>query len=184
MKHEALQDAVSMIDDKFIEEAQKPFSKRKTAPTAIKICFAAAACAAAVCAFVFFPRGKAADILVFGENPSVSPVAIRSYDNEAGVIRAYAVESVDIPVNITSSDKSVVSISGGTLCFEGNKELACDADYELELFGNASLVWNVPLDDRSAEFTLTAQTGNHSRVLALSFDESENKWTVREKSAN
>ena len=50
MKNEALQDAVSMIDDKYIEEAQKPFAKRKTASTAIKICFAAAACAAAVCA--------------------------------------------------------------------------------------------------------------------------------------
>ena len=67
MKNEALQDAISMLDDKYIEEAQKPFAKRKTAPTAIKICFAAAACAAAVCAFVFFPRGRAADILVFGE---------------------------------------------------------------------------------------------------------------------
>ena len=182
MKNEALQDAISMLDDKYIEEAQKPFAKRKTAPMAIKICFAAAACAAAVCAFVFFPRGRAADILVFGENPSASPIAVRSYDNEAGVIRAYAVESVDIPVNITSSDKSVVSISGGTLYVEGAKGNVCNSDFEL--FGNASLVWNVPLDDRSAEFTLTAQTGNHSRVLALSFDEGENKWTVREKSSN
>ena len=65
---------------------------------------------------------------------------------------------------------------------EGAKENVCNSDFEL--FGNASLVWNVPLDDRSAEFTMTAQTGNHSRVLALSFDESENKWTVREKSSN
>lgn len=184
MKNEALTNAVSMLDDKYIEEAQKPFAKRKTAPTAIKICFAAAACAAAVCAFVFFPRGRAADILVFGENPSASPVAVRSYDNEVGVIRAFAVEYLDIPVSITSSDKSVVSISGGSLHPDGDKENVLGADEPLELNGNASLVWTVPLDDKTVEFTLTAQTGNHSRVITLSFDESENKWTVREKSAN
>lgn len=184
MKNEALQDAVSMIDDKYIEEAQKPFAKRKIAPTAIKICFAAAACAAAVCAVVFIPHGKAADILVSGKNPSASPVAVRSYDNEVGVIRAFAVEYIDIPVSITSSEKSVVGISGGTLCVEGDKENVYNADFELELFGNASLVWTVPLGERSDEYELTLRTGKHTRVLALSFDEGENKWTVREKSAN
>ena len=55
MKHEAFSEAVSMIDDRFVEEAQKPFRKRKSAP-AIKLCFAAAACAAAICAFLFIPR--------------------------------------------------------------------------------------------------------------------------------
>ena len=184
MKNEALQDAVSMIDDKYIEEAQKPFAKRKTASTAIKICFAAAACAAAVCAVVFIPHGKAADILISGKNPSASPVAVRSNDSEVGIIRAFAVEYIDIPVSINSSEKNVVSISGGTLYIEGAKETVYDADFELELFGNASLVWTVPLDDKTAEFTLTAQTGNHSRVITLSFDESENKWTVSEKSVN
>ena len=184
MKNEAFTNAVSMLDDKFVEEAQKPFAKRKTAPTAIKICFAAAACAAAVCAFVLFPRGKAADILVFGENPSASPVAVRSYDNEGNVILGFAIEHLDIPISVTSSEKSVVRISGGSLHFDGDKENALGADEPFELNGNASLVWTVPLNDKTAEFTLTAQTGNHSRVLTLSFDKSENKWTVREKSAN
>lgn len=184
MKNEALQDAVSMIDDKYIEEAQKPFAKRKTSSTAIKICFAAAACAAAVCAVVFIPHGKAADILISGKNPSASPVAVRSNDSEVGIIRAFAVEYIDIPVSINSSEKNVVSISGGTLYIEGAKETVYDADFELELFGNTSLVWTVPLDDKSAEYELTAQTGNHTRVLVLSFDESENKWTVSEKSVN
>ena len=184
MKNDALQEAVSMIDDKYVEEAQKPFQRRKSAPTAIKICFAAAACAAAVCAVVFIPHGKAADILVSGKNPSASPVAVRSYDNEVGVIRAFAVEYIDIPVSITSSEKSVVGISGGTLCVEGDKENVYNADFELELFGNASLVWTVPLGERSDEYELTLRTGKHTRVLALSFDEGENKWTVREKSAN
>lgn len=184
MKNEALQEAVSMIDDKYVEEAQKPFQKRRTAPTALKICLAAAACAAAVCAVVFIPHGKAADILVSGKNPSESPVAVRSYDNEVGVIRAFAVEYVDIPVSITSSEKSVVEISDGTLHVEGDKENVFNADFELELFGNASLVWTVPLGDASTEYELTVQTGNHSRVLALSYDESEKKWTVREKSVN
>lgn len=183
MKNEALQDAVSMLDDKYIEEAQQPFPKRKIAPTAIKICLAAAACAAAVCAVMFIPHGRAADILVFGKNPSASPVAVRSCDNEVGVIRAFAVEYLDIPVSISSSDKTVVGISGGTLYVEGDKENVYNADFELELFGNASLVWTVPLGDSSVEYELTAQTGKHSRVLTLSFDESENKWTVCEKSA-
>lgn len=184
MKNEALQEAVSMIDDKYVEEAQKPFQKRRTAPTALKICLAAAACAAAVCAVVFIPHGKAADILVSGKNPSASPVAVRNYDNEVSVIRAYAVEYIDIPVSIASTEKSVVSISGGTLYVEGNKETVYDAGFELELFGNASLVWTVPLDNKSAEFELTSQTGRHTRVLTLSFNESENGWTVSEKSVN
>ena len=184
MKNEALQEAVSMIDDKYVEEAQKPFPKRKAAPTAIKICLAAAACAAAVCAVLFIPQGKAVDILVSGKNPSESPVSVRSYDNEAGVIRAFAVEYIDIPVSITSSDKTVVGISDGTLYVEDDKESVYNADFELELFGNASLVWTVPLSDRSVEYEFTAQMGKHSRVLTLSFDESENKWTVREKSVN
>lgn len=183
MKHEALEDAVSMLDDKYIEEAQKPFPKRKAAPLAIKICFAAA-CAAAVCAFLFIPQGKSADILISGKNPSENPVVVRSYDNEAGVIRAFAIEYLDIPVSFTSSDKTIVSISDGTLYVEGNKENVYNADFELELFGNASLVWTVPLNDTSVEYELTAQTGKHSRVLALSYNEVEKKWTVREKSAN
>ena len=133
---------------------------------------------------MFIPHGKAADILVSGKNPSASPVAVRSYDNEVGVIRAFAVEYIDIPVSITSSEKSVVGISGGTLCVEGDKENVYNADFELELFGNASLVWTVPLGERSDEYELTLRTGKHTRVLALSFDEGENKWTVREKSAN
>lgn len=182
MKHEAFTDALSMIDDKFVEEAQKPAVKRSFAPTVIKIGFAAAACAAAVCAFIFLPKGNAADILISGEKPSAGPVVVRSYDdNSVGVIRAYAIEYVDIPVSITSSDKSVVGISGGTLRLDFDKENVYNADYKLELFGNASLVWNVPLDDKSAEFTLKVQTGNQTRVFELSFDESENKWKMCEK---
>lgn len=179
MKHEAFSDALSMIDDKFVVEAQKPIAKRSFAPTVIKIGFAAAACAAAVCAFILFPRGNSADILISGEKPSAGPVIVRSYDNNSvGVIRAYAIEYLDIPVSITSSEKSVVEISGGTLRCEGNNE---QADTRFEVFGNASLVWNVPLDDKSAEFTLKVQTGNQTRVFELSFDESESKWTMCEK---
>lgn len=181
MKHEALQDAVSMIDDKYIEEAQTPSVKRSFAPRIIKIGFAAAACAAAVCAFLFFPRGKSAEILVCGQNPSASPIAVRSYDSEVGVIRAYAIESVDIPVNITSSDKSVIDFNGGTLRHEGNNEQVYGADTRLEVFGNASLIWTVPLDNRSATLELSAQTGNQTRVFALSFDESDNSWKISEK---
>ena len=179
MKHEAFQDAVSMIDDRFVEEAQTFAVKRSFAPNIIKIGFAAAACAAAVFAILFFPRGKSADILVCGQNPSASPVAVRSYDSEVGVIRAYAVESADIPVKITSSEKSVVDITGGTLRFEGNSEQVYDT--RLEVFGNASLVWTVPLDNRSAALELSAQTGNQTRVFALFYDESDNTWKISEK---
>lgn len=180
MKHEAFSEAVSMIDDKFIEEAQKPFPKRKSAP-AIKICFAAAACAAAICAFLFVPRGKPADILVRGENPSASPVSVLSKKGRSGDIVIQLIEITEIPVEITAEDKTNVSVSVGTISLAENGSE--NAGSSIEIDGKASLLWNVVLENADEEYTLTATTGNHSRVLALVFDKSANNWVIRDKSA-
>lgn len=180
MKHEAFVEAVSMLDDKFVEEALKPFPKRSSAP-ALRICFAAAACAAAICAFLFIPRGKAADILVRGENPSVSPIAITSEDDKNDAVRTHAFEAAEIPVEITADAKTTVSVSDGTVSLVG--KTAEKASSELEIDRNAEILWSVVLANTNEEFTLTVKTGNHSRVLALVFDEGANDWVVREKSA-
>jgi len=178
MKHEAFTKAVSMLDDKFVEEARKPFPKRSSAP-ALRICFAAAACAAAICAFLFIPRGKAADILVRGENPSVSPVAVTSEDDKNDAVRTHAFEIAEIPVEITADGKTTVSVSDGTVSLVGKNA----ASSELEIDKNAEILWSVVLANTNEEFTLTAKTGNHSRVLTLMFDEGANGWVIREKSA-
>lgn len=180
MKHEAFTEAISMLDDKFVEEAQKPFAKRNSAP-AIRICFAAAACAAAICAFLFVPRGKPADILVHGENPSAAPVAAVSEASGNPAIRTHAFEIAEIPVEITAEGKTAVSVSGGTVSLAENGSV--NAKNELEIDGKAALLWSVVLGSESEEFTLTAKTGNHSRVLSLVYDRDANGWVIREKSA-
>lgn len=180
MKHEAFTEAVSMIDDKFIEEAQKPFPKRKSA-SAVKICVAAAACAAAICAVLFIPRGKAADILINGENPSESPVTVLSQKGRSGDIAVHLIEIAEIPVEITAEGKTSVSVSGGTVSLAENGSV--NAKTELEIEGKASLLWSVVLGSESEEFTFTAKSGSRSRVLTLAFDENRNGWVIREKSA-
>lgn len=180
MKHEAFTEAISMLDDKFVEEAQKPFAKRNSAP-AIRICFAAAACAAAICAFLFIPRGKPADILVHGENPSASPVSVLSEKGRSGDIAIQLIEITKIPVEITAEGKTAVSVSEGTVSLADNSSE--NAGSSIEIDGKASLLWSVVLGSESEEFTLTAKTGNHSRVLSLVFDKDANGWVIRENSA-
>ena len=183
MKHEALTEAISMLDDRLIDEAQQPFKMRSALPAVMKLCGAAAVCAAAVGAFLLIPRGSGADILVFGEDPSVKPISLKNDESDIGVARAFAIEFADIPVEITSSEKTVVSISAGELFIAGSGEADVRAELPLELNGGASLMWSVPLNDIGEEYTLTAQTGENCRVLLLSFDESAQEWTIMENSA-
>lgn len=180
MKHEAFSEAVSMIDDRFVEEAQKPFRKRKSAP-AIKLCFAAAACAAAICAFLFIPRGKAPDILVRGENPSLGPVEVLSENGRSGAIAVHMIETAEIPIKINVGGKTAVSVSGGVIFPVGNS--AAKASSELEINESAEIMWSVVLASADEEFTLSAKTGNQVLILELAFDEGANGWVIREKSA-
>lgn len=181
MKHEALTEAISMLDDKLIDEARQPFKRRGAFPAAIKLCGAAAACAAAVGAFLLIPRGGGADILVFGEDPAACPVAVTTCA-EIGVTRSSALELAEIPVSVASSEKTVVSISAGELFVAENGEEDVLADAPLEINGGASLIWSVPLTDVGEEYTLTAQTGQNRRVLHLAFDEKTRRWTIRDYS--
>lgn len=186
MKHEALTQAISMIDDELLAEAQEPSKRRRAFPTALKICIGAAACAAAVGLSLLIPRGGSAGILVYGEDPAKAPVSVRTVtdagDNAgAAAARAFALECTDIPVEIVTSEKTVVNISGGELFIAVENEDTVPAECPLELTRNTSLVWSVPLWDGAAEHQLTAQTGSRSRVLLISFDESAGEWTIQEK---
>ncbi|MDY4588083.1 MAG: hypothetical protein SPD47_06500 [Oscillospiraceae bacterium] len=186
MKQEALTQAISMIDDELLAEAQEPSKWRRAFPTALKICIGAAACAAAVGVSLLIPRGGSAGILVYGEDPSKAPVAVRTVtdteDNaDAYAARAFALECTDIPVEVVTTEKTVVSISGGELFIAGENEDIVPAECPLELDRNTSLVWSVPLWDGAAEHELTAQWGSRSRVLIISFDENAGEWTIQEK---
>ena len=184
MKHEALTEAISMLDDELIAEAQQPFRKRRFS-TAVKFCAAAASCAAVVGAFLLIPRGGGVDILVMGVDPSQQPVAVRNEDSgEVGVIRAFALEYTDILVTVNAPGRTAVSVSAGELRLAGDVTASVPAGEALELDGSAELLWSVPLWDGSAEYQLTAQTGNSRRTLLLSYDESAQEWTVREAPAN
>ncbi len=181
MKHEALTDAISMLDDDLVAEAQEPFRKHSAAPV-ISFC-AAAACAAAVFAFVLLPKGSGAEILVMGADPSASPVVVhseRTRDVGISIVSAFAVEYTDIPVSVVSEGKTVVSVSAGELYIMGEETEY--AQIPLELNGDASLVWSVPLWDGGEQFEFTAQTGKNCRTLLLSFDEASQEWTITESS--
>lgn len=186
MKHEALTQAISMIDDELLAEAQEPSKRRRAFPTALKICIGAAACAAAVGLSLLIPRGGSAGILVYGEDPAKAPVSVHTVtdagDNAgAAAARAFALECTDIPVEIVTSEKTVIGISGGELFIAGENADTVPAECPLELNRNTSLVWSVPLWDGAAEHELTAQWGSRSRVLIISFDESAGEWTIQEK---
>lgn len=186
MKHEALTEAISMIDDELLAEAQQPSKRRSAFPAVLKICMGAAACAAAVGLFLLIPRGGSSDILVYGEALSKAPVTVRTEpdaeDNGGAVaIRAFAMECTDIPVEVVAAEKTVVSISGGELFIAGENADKVPAECPLELTQNTSLIWSVPLWDEAAEHELTAQTASQSRVLLISFDERTREWTIREK---
>lgn len=186
MKHEALTQAISMIDDELLAEAQEPSERRRAFPTALKICIGAAACAAAVGLSLLIPRGGGAGILVYGEDPAKAPVAVRTVADageNAGIAaaRAFAMDCADIPVEVVTSEKTVVSVSGGELSIAGENAGTVPAECPLELTRNTSLIWSVPLWDAAAEHELTAQTGSDIRVLLISFDESAGEWTIQEK---
>ena len=183
MKHEALVDAISMLDDELIAEAQQPFRKRRALP-ALRLCAAAAACAAVVGAVLLIPRGGVeTGILIMGQDPSQQPVSVRIEDNGdnsgVSVIRAFAMELTDIPVTITATGRTVVSVSAGELRLAAD-DSASPAESSLELNGSTELLWSVPLWDSIAEFQLTAQTEKSCRILQLSYDESSGEWTAKE----
>ncbi|MGN1422578.1 MAG: hypothetical protein ACI4XA_04315, partial [Oscillospiraceae bacterium] len=183
MKHEALVDAITMLDDDIIAEANEPFRRRRPLPI-IGACTAAAACAAA--GIIIFLSGRnGTDILVMGADPSEKAVTISSPAAAAVTaaavdVRAYAMDATDISVEITSAGTTVVDVSGGELLVvEDDKTLP--AELPLEISGEASLIWSVPLWDAGAEFELTARSGGNSRVLLLSFDDSTQEWIVSEE---
>ena len=180
MKHEALADAITMLDDDIIAEAQEPFRRRSPLPI-FGACTAAAACAAA--GIVFFVSGRSGtDILVMGADPSEKAVTISSPAAAAVAAadaRAYSMDTTDISVEITASGTTVVDVSGGELLVVG-ADSTLPAERPLEISGEASLIWSVPLWDNGAEFELTAQNGGSSRVLLLSFDDSTQEWVVSE----
>ena len=175
MKNEALSDAVSMIDDRFIAEAQEPFQKRRSSPLIIKIC-AAAACAAAA-AFLLIPRGQSADILIYGENPAKNPVAVRSVSSENSAARAFSIEIADIPVTVSAAGKTEVSVSSGELFLNENGSRT-PAENSLTLEKSAEILWSVALTDKEQQSTLTVKTAKQSQILTLSFDEGSGNWII------
>ncbi len=181
MKHEAFVDAMSMLDDDIIAEAQEPF-RRNSHGKLIAFCSAAAACAAVIGTLLLLPGGKGAEILVMGRDISANAVAVGDGSADGAdepEIRAFSLEPTDIPVSIAPCGTAVVTVSGGEL-YSGDP--AVPAETPLELSENASLIWSVPLWDSSLEFTLTVQTGNDSRILLLSYDGLSQEWTVKESS--
>ncbi|MGN1339082.1 MAG: hypothetical protein ACI4WS_02200 [Oscillospiraceae bacterium] len=174
-----------MLDDELVAEAQQPFRKRGHAPV-IRLCAAAAACAAAVFGLLLIPKGGA-DILVMGSDPAAGPVAVDTRqdsgnENEVSIIRAYALEPTDIPVSIAASGRTVITVSAGELYITDDGERV-PASSPLKLNGNASLIWSVPLWDGTNEFELTMQSGGSSRILRLSCDQTTQEWTIAESSA-
>lgn len=176
MKHEALSDAVSMIDYRFIAEAQEPFQKRSSSPLIIKIC-AAAACIAA--AFLLIPRGQSADILIYGENPAKNPVAVRLIESENSA-RAISIEIADIPLTVSAAGKTEVSVSSGELFFNENGSRT-PAENPLTLEKSAEILWSVPLTDKKQQSTLTVKTAKQSQILTLSFDEGSGNWIINKQ---
>lgn len=179
MKHDALTQAISMLDDDLIAEAREPFSKRSYAPF-IGICSAAAVCAAAVGAVLFLPFGSGTELLIMGQDPSEKAVTLHSEPNtQARAISAFSFDCTDIPVSVVSSGSTVISVSCGELyVLDGAEKVP--ATSPLELDGDASLVWSVPLWDSALQLELTAQTGKECRVLMLRFDEELQEWTITE----
>lgn len=183
MKHDALTEAISMLDDELIAEAREPFRKRNYA-SVIGFCSAAAVCAAAVGAVLFLPRSSGAEILIMGQNPSEKAITLHSESEseseaEVSAIRAFSFDCTDIPVSVVSSKPTVITVSGGELYVVDGSEKE-PATSTLELDGDASLVWSVPLWDAGSQFVLSAQTGKECRILLLAFDEDTQEWTVTE----
>lgn len=139
MKHEAFVDAVTMLDDDIIAEAQEPF-RRKSRAKVIGFCSAAAACAAVIGAVLLLPGGNGVDILVMGRELSDSPIALSSgnADSERAAISAYSLEPTDIPVSIDAHGLTVVTVYGGEIYQEG---LTQPAETPLEITGSSALVW-------------------------------------------
>ena len=181
MKHDALTEAISMLDDGLIAEAREPFKKRNYA-SVIGFCSAAAVCAAAVGAVLFLPRGGGAEILIMGQNPAEKAVALSlesESDAQVSAIRAFAFDCTDIPVSVISSKPTVITVSGGDLyVLDGTEKEPVSSPFELD--GDGSLVWSVPLWDAGSQFQLSAQTGKECRILLLSFDEDLQEWTITE----
>ena len=185
MKHEALTDAISMLDDDILAEAQEPFRRRSAAPILMKSCLAAAALCAAVAGFLLIPKSGGVDVLIMGEDPSRQPVAISSGDSGlVSAVRAFSLEYTEIPVEIKSAQKTIISISGGELYLsgEGNERVPAASPYEVD--GSGSLIWSVPLWDSVAEFELTAAVGGEVRIYSLSFDEAQQVWNITERSGS
>ena len=183
MKHEAFVDAVSMLDDDIIAEAQEPF-RRKIHARLIVSCSAAAACAAVLGAILLLPERNGADILVMGKDISDGAVVVGNDSADGSgepAVRACSFEMITIPVTISASEPAVVSISSGELFSQGTD---LPAETPLEISESTSLVWNVLIWDATQEFTLTVQTGDNCRTLMVSFDDSMQEWTVKEAPDN
>ena len=179
MKHEAFVDAVSMLDDDIISEAQEPFHRGSRARI---IAFCSAAACAALTGLFLLPGEKGSDIIVMGKDISEGAVVIGSesgFSDDIAAVRAFSLEPTDITISISARDTTVITVSGGEIYTE-NSEVPVETP--LEISETTSLVWSVPLWRASQDLTLTVQTGNNCRVLLISYDDSLQEWTITESS--
>lgn len=170
MKHEALTEAITMIDDKFIAEAQE-ITPRKAAYLPKIFTFAGAAAAAVIAAVMLLPK-SGGEILVYGSRLD-APAAITP--DSGGIARASVFMQAEIPLEI-KAEKAAVTVSDGEIF------LADSADVPLELpaeiSGDTQLVWIVPLDSNGNAPTLTVASDKETSTFNVSFDEETGVWFI------
>lgn len=172
MKHEALVNAISEIDEQLLAEARSIRPARRM-NTALTWCAAAAAClAVAFCAAAILGAGGSTEVLVHGQEISAAGyICAEQQNNNDEFVPRMASTLMQIPVEISSQGKTDITVSSGELCVVSADGERLFVGGEYTVSSAAVLLWSVSADDTAAQYRMTITGRKTSSTIVLSYEE-------------
>ena len=160
-KQNSIAKAVSGIDDRFLEEAEKV--QKQTKRNLFRPVFSLAACLALVLGLtLLWPRPL--KLTVNGKNLLRT---VASYSQDAAPMALRAVQTLDVPLTLDPGRGGSVTL---TADLYGSLEAAGEESDTLTLTKKTSFVWHL-LQGKSQEFYLTVTQGDREYLLLAQPDD-------------
>ncbi len=154
----------------------------------LRMASSVAACLVLVIVLSVFTIGRIGDASVSVSGETLLPECSASVQPEYGVaplsvqqIAKSMTLSVSLPITLTLSEETVISVSDGTLCMTGDDQETVSLGSSFTADGNITLNWCLESDGTKNAFVMTLRGTLKSETLILAYDDLSGDWTLTRK---
>ena len=147
-----------------------------------------AACLVLVIVLSVFTIGRIGDASVSVSGESLLPECSASVFPEYGVaplsvqpIAKSVTPSVSLPITLALPEKTVISVSDGTLSLTGDDQETVSLGSSFTADGQITFNWCLSHDGTKNAFVMTLRGTLKSETLILSYDDWSGEWTLNRK---